>query len=589
MAQEYRSVESILALDCGSTVTRALLIAQVDGMYRLVGQGQAPSTVNPPWNDISASARQAVEELTRVTGWRFLDDQGQIISPQSQAGGVDAVAAMTSAGGPLRVVLVGVMSDLSLASARRALVASCVDVQGVVSLDRRGDRGHVVNTDIEGQVRLIHELMPDAIVLVGGVDGGASVPILRSAEAVALACSLLASRARPPVVYAGNSELRQDVAEMIGSCAELRAVNNVRPSVEVENPVPLQAEIETLYRQLKLERAPGMATLADWSPVQVQSTPRAFAHSLQYLAHLDGINVLGIDVGGATTTLAAAIDEQFELVVRSDLGLSFHIDQLLEQAPVEAIQRWLPFEMDAVEIRNRIKNKALRPHTIPQSRRDLLVEQAVAREVMRLTLDDLRPVLPRGDSLLYKGLLPKFHLIVGSGGVLANAPAYGQAALMLLDGLQPVGVTGLALDKAGLVAPLGVTATLNPRAASQVMERDALITLGTVVAPVGSGRVGDVALTFKIEYEDGRALEVEVAYGSLEVIPLPAGQTATLELRPTHHFDVGLGTRGLAGTTKIEGGIIGVIIDARGRPLPIARDPEVQRERVQRWLWDMGS
>jgi hypothetical protein len=136
---------------------------------------------------------------------------------------------------------------------------------------------------------------------------------------------------------------------------------------------------------------------------------------------------------------------------------------------------------------------------------------------------------------------------------------------------------------------MAATAMVNPLAAAQVMERDALLHLGTVVAPVGTARVGDIALAFKIEYDDGRLLEVEVPYGSLEMIPLPAGETASLELRPTRRFDVGLGTKGQAGTTRVEGGIIGIIIDARGRPLPIAQDPEEQREKMQRWLWDMGS
>jgi hypothetical protein len=130
---------------------------------------------------------------------------------------------------------------------------------------------------------------------------------------------------------------------------------------------------------------------------------------------------------------------------------------------------------------------------------------------------------------------------------------------------------------------------VSPLAAAQVMDKDALLHLGTVVAPVGTARVGDIALAFKIEYEDGRLLEVEVPYGSLEMIPLPTGQTANLELRPTRRFDVGLGTKGQAGTTRVEGGIIGIIIDARGRPLPMAQDPNEQREKIQRWLWDMGA
>ena len=160
---------------------------------------------------------------------------------------------------------------------------------------------------------------------------------------------------------------------------------------------------------------------------------------------------------------------------------------------------------------------------------------------------------------------------------------------MLLDALQPVGVSGLALDKARLLGPLGGAAMVQPALAAQVMERDALLNLGTVVAPVGTAREGDIALTFKIDYQDGRSLRVEVPYGSLEVIPLAPGQTADMELRPTRRFDVGLGMRGQAGTTKVEGGLMGIIIDARGRPLPLPDDPDERREKMQRWLWDVGS
>ena len=207
MAQDYMSIESILAIDCGSTLTRALLMDLVDGEYRLVARGEAPSTLEAPWNDVMASVRQALDQLADVTGWRLLDDRGQIISPEHQDGGVDAVVVISGASEPLHLMMIGVMQDVSLASARRALSTSHVVVDGIVSLDRRADSTHSVNDDVEGQVRLIQELKPDAIVIVGGVDGGASRPVLRSAEAVALACSALPEASRPPVIYAGNTEL----------------------------------------------------------------------------------------------------------------------------------------------------------------------------------------------------------------------------------------------------------------------------------------------------------------------------------------------------------------------------------------------
>jgi hypothetical protein len=121
------------------------------------------------------------------------------------------------------------------------------------------------------------------------------------------------------------------------------------------------------------------------------------------------------------------------------------------------------------------------------------------------------------------------------------------------------------------------------------MERDGFLSLGTVVAPVGTAREGEIALKLKITYDDGRALEMEVPYGSLEVLPLATGHKATLELRPTRKFDIGLGAKGKGATTELEGGAVGVIIDARGRPLSLPATREEQQAKIQEWLWGVGS
>jgi hypothetical protein len=161
--------------------------------------------------------------------------------------------------------------------------------------------------------------------------------------------------------------------------------------------------------------------------------------------------------------------------------------------------------------------------------------------------------------------------------------------LILLDALQPIGVSSLALNVNSVAASLGVTATIEPLAAAQVMERDGFLSLGTVVAPVGTAREGEIALKLKITYDDGRALEMEMPYGSLEVLPLPAGHKATLELRPSRKFDIGLGAKGKGATTELEGGAVGVIIDARGRPLSLPATRGEQQAKIQEWLWGVGS
>ena len=157
--------------------------------------------------------------------------------------------------------------------------------------------------------------------MVGGVDGGASEPVLQSARAVAWACSTLPSlqATRPPLIYAGNADLQGRVARILGPDAEMQVVDNVRPSLEVENPGPLQAAIEELHRKLKIETLPGLRTLATWSVRPVLPSAGALALTVQFLARLHGINVAAVDVGGATTTVATVVDDQLD--VRSlDVG-----------------------------------------------------------------------------------------------------------------------------------------------------------------------------------------------------------------------------------------------------------------------------
>jgi hypothetical protein len=526
--------------------------------------------------------------LSDVTNRRLLDQDDGIVCPERAGSGIDAIVGAVSTGEPLHLVLYGGTPDVSLESAQRALSTTNSVIEGFVSADGRD--GGVRIDDIEGQISLFQELAPDAIVIMGGTtDGRAQQAVLQAAEAAVLSSSALPKDLRPPIVYAGNPEFQPQVVEIAGDDAELRIVWDAGAPLDVTDLGPLQAEIESLRHLKSVERLPGYRTLAEWSKEKVLPASTSFAHTVQYIAHVDGVNVLAIDVGGATTTVASVLDEQPDLVIRRDLGLSHSIAQLLAQVPAESVARWLPFEMDEADISNALRNKALHVHTLPQTRQDLLLEQAVAREAIRLALADIAPCWSQTSPGSQDGLLPKFHLIVGCGGVLTGAPTYGQAALILLDALQPVGLSGLALDQVGLVAPMGAVAMVNPLAAVEVMERDGLLNLGTVVAPVGRARKGELALTCKLEYSDGRVVETEVLHGSLEVIPLQTGQSGTLQLRPDRDVDVGLGVKGQAAMTTVRGGAVGLIIDARGRPLPMAGEPAQQRKQARRWLQAMGS
>jgi MutL protein len=182
-------------------------------------------------------------------------------------------------------------------------------------------------------------------------------------------------------------------------------------------------------------------------------------------------------------------------------------------------------------------------------------------------------------------------LILATGGVLAHAPKYGQAALMLLDALQPRGVTSLVLDCTMLVAQLGAVATVAPIAAVQVNENDAVThRLGTCVIPFGALPENEVAVRVGIEYTNGRQVTVDVMSGSIEVIPLRSNEQALLSLFPAPTVDVGLGPGERArAAEEIDGGLVGLIIDARGRPLVLSGEGKERQKRLSQWMQAIGA
>ncbi len=511
-----------------------------------------------------------------------------MITPEQENGsGVDVCVLTSSAAQPLRLVLAGLVGELSVDSLRRAAAGTYSWVEDVIALlgaSRLND---------EARARKIIALQPDAICVAGGADGGAEGPVLELVETLALGAALTEPDARPTLIYAGNSALRSKLRTLVGSDVPLIVIDgNVRPSLEMENLGPLQAELEALHTTTKLAQIPGLGTCAAWSSVPVLATARSFAQMVQYLSMTKDLRsgALGVDAGAANTTMAAAFNGQLNLTVRSDIGSAFGGARLLQEVGHDAVARWLPFELDDGELEAFVINKELRPLSIPADSHELLIEQALAREAIRATLKVARPGWVRSSGS--RGdYLPPMEQIVGSGAVLTRASRPGQAALMLLDAVEPIGVTQLLLDVYGLMSALGAAAVASPLSAVQTIENQGLFLLGMAVVPMGRLRPGEVVLGVKMTYDSGGEIEVEVAGGTLEILPLPAGQSATLELHPRRGVDIGRGPGRGGKPYRVQGGAVGLIIDARGRPLvnalPIDADDRLQR--VQQWLWDMGA
>jgi uncharacterized protein (TIGR01319 family) len=389
------------------------------------------------------------------------------------------------------------------------------------------------------------------------------------------------------------------VRETLESRTALSVVPNLRPALERENLKPARDAIHDLFMEHVMAHAPGYKKLMTWSSVPIMPTPGAVGIIIEKVAKRDGIAVVGVDIGGATTDVFSVFQGVFNRTVSANLGMSYSVSNVMAEAGIENILRWVPFAVDDVELRNRIKNKMIRPTTIPQTLEDLAIEQAIAREALRLafeqhkalavglkgvqserTISDIMTQTETGSTLVDLGQL---GLLVGSGGVLSHAPRRSQGALMMIDAFLPEGLTHLAVDSIFMAPQLGVLSTVHEEAAAQVFERDCLIRLGAVLAPVGGGKVGQSCVTVELQSPGVAPVTRRVPFGELQVLPLPEQGVSKLVATPERGFDLGAG-KGRPLTADVLGGVVGLIVDTRGRrPFALPADRDARIERLRAW------
>jgi len=587
----------IIATDCGSTTTKAILFEKRPEGYRQTFRGEAPTTVEAPYNDVTRGVLNAIAEVEDLSGRRILDGE-RIITPARGSEGVDLYISTSSAGGGLQMLVAGAVKTMTAESAQRAALGAGAIVMDVLA----SNDGRLSHQKIER----IRGLRPDMILLSGGTDGGTVSHVVELAECIA------AARPRPrlghvfslPVIFAGNRDARGHVSDSLGKHTTLHITDNLRPTLERENLLPARQKIQDLFMEHVMAQAPGYARLRQWTPVPIMPTPAAVGSLIQAVSEREGINAMGVDIGGATTDVFSVFGGVFNRTVSANLGMSYSVSNVLSEAGVDNVLRWVPVPIDEEDLQNRIKNKMIRPTTIPHTLESLVIEQALAREALRLALDqhrllavglkgvqkersvsDIFDQVESGASLVDMKAL---DLLIGSGGVLSHAPRRSQAMLMLMDSFQPEAVTRLAVDSIFMMPHLGVLAGVNAEAATEIFERDCLIELGSCVAPSGEGKPGQKCIDYTLKPQDGEPVTASLSFGDLALHPLGVGKRALFTAAPAKGFDLGEG-KGRPIRAEVRGGVVGVAVDARGRPFRLDPDPGRRVEALERWARTMDA
>ncbi len=575
---------TLLALDIGEFTTRAMLFDVVEGQYSYLAGGESFSTIGAPFLDVSIGICAAIEQIQSITGRSLLDSYHQLIIPERLDGsGIDSVVATLSIGQKLKTVIGGLLDKVSLESAKNLARTTYCQVVDTISLNDR--------ISSEDRINKIVKLKPDLIIVAGGLEDGASKPVLDMVEAIGLAASVLPEGQRPRILYAGNSSLWDEITIGLDQVIPVDFVANIRPNVDHEQLDASRLLLARLYTKIGMRRHPSLSLVDSWTDGKSLPESVAFGRIIQFLSktHPDIKGVLGVNLDISGITYAGAYRGDLVLASYPEYGFVEGLENLEDQSSLAEIAGWAMVEISPEQFLDKIGNKALHPASLPLSEAEMELEQAILRVLLRRSIKDFSTRLPGVNPLVDELMLPPLEPIILTGDLITHLPGLAQTALLLLDGLQPTGVTTLILDQNQIAPALGAAAEINPTLTVHVLDTSSFLHLGTVISPVGHARPGTPVLRLKITYSDGRESVLEIKQGTLETIPLAFGEYVTMHLQPLHKFDIGMGAPGRGGDLKVTGGLLGIIVDARGRPFSYPADVSRRKELVKKWLWTMGG
>jgi hypothetical protein len=525
------SAELSLLVDVGSAWTKAAVIGRGRGRWRVVAASAQPTA----WGEDELVAALA-QRLSEVSDRRLAERLGPLVSMAPRI----TCHTPRRAG---RLALGAVSAELSGAALRRAAESAGWTVVEAATMD---DGRSVAERLTDLQAADV-----DAWLLAGGFDD------VRPDQALEIAGLVAAARggSRSPVLWAGSAALREEVTALFEADA-VTVIDNARPDAEREEPVPLRHALEQLLQRLV---EPGS---------QRHLAPVAFRRAVAELARSARRRVLGVDLGARYLTWATADQDGAESRVFANGGLAS--PALTTPGGPGRIVRNLPHAMDELAVSDTLQNVRARPGTLPQTEDELAIVHAAARQLL-------------AHALAEEGALSGIDLIVGAGRTIGGAPRPAQAAQILLDGLRPLGVTQLAVDAAGTLAPLGALNDEEIGEGMGVLRDDLLTPLGTAVVCRG-GRPGQVAMQVTMHRTGWPAIgPVAVRSGQLQVLPLGRGQTAELEIALDGGTTLGGPRRVRRVSAVATGGVVGLLLDARGVPMALPRRTDDRRAVLSGW------
>lgn len=555
-----------LVIDIDHRSARAVLFDMVERHGRFVAAASTESTLSPPIDDPSVAIHQLLHGISEQVGKPVLGDE----AAEAASGGGQFPDFVVVTGQPVSPNRLAILpaGDHPLVASLVAVSRATTTVVSVLGDQVRNEDGGLVGTRLEAELRAFQ---PDTVLLLAG-----DKTQLEWTTAVGTLKDLLAENVLNQIIVLASEQLQQQVAQMMGEDANLTGLDPGQFTVD-EVASAIELELHGIYDSRVADEAAG---LIPGDPVFV-NRGRAADLVARFTARRREQSVVAATIDDGTL-ITWANPTASQIVNRLDFDVNAHAIAVMGM-DTRRVTQLLPFSISLEDMYHWLLNRSLRPAVVAETRRDQLIESAVASEVLRTAWSEGEGVADTDIGLVIGGpLFARWY-----------SPTLG--VLSLLNAFQPTpsgGLVEVVLDAEGLFLAAGAVGERSPALAADAVEYDLLTPAASVIVVEGSGTEGDLAIRGEMAYEDGETVSFTVPFGSLHVVPLGDGEPATLTLTCETGFSVGGVSSGesieFGNTRPLRGGPVGVIIDARGRPLEATGDPALGTTRVASWFADLG-
>jgi hypothetical protein len=555
-----------LVVELDRQMVRAVLFASVEGQGRFITAHALPSTALPPIDDATVAVKHALRAIEEQTGFALLGPNG-VQSPVVDHVGVDFFAVTGHPATPLRLTIVA-LGDSPVVAPIVAAARRSVAIADLPGARIRTSDGVISGALFERHLRAIR---PDTVVLIEGSSTEAEW-----SSAVGTLVSLVHDETVPQIIIIAREEYQNDAAQRFGEQADLRGIDpSAFSSADIANA--LETELHAAYEA----RFDPRASVASDRRPHFAGLVRAGDLVTRFLARRRNQTIVALACGDGTTLHIAAPDGG-DAVLRADLDVATNVRAALDLDP-DLIARRLPFSVTHEDIAHWVLNRALRPFTVASTPRDVAMEAAVVTALLGAAWDEQMSA--------YQG---RVDTIV-AGRPFSNWGAPALALLSIIDIVQPMpdsGLVEIVFDSDGILPAAGAIGEQSPALAADAVELDLMHPAAHVVVVNGTGSEGDLALRGQLQLDNGEVVRFTVPFGSIHRLVVPEGRTASLLLSCEPRFTIGRQPSTddvvFGRATPLAGSPLGIIIDARGRPLPAAGDTTLRTARMASWLEDLG-